>query len=96
MANGGGKVDSTLALTTHVTRPLITVMLVGTLCYGFIFGSVSVEAFVPIVATAIAFWFAQRGQDKRASDSETPPGATATAPPSGGTATASVTPTPTP
>ena len=95
---GGGKVDAVTFLTQHVTRPLVTVMLVATFCYGFVIDKVSGETFGTIVATVTAFWFAQRAQEQRATDR--PPsdtaGATATAPPSGGTATATVTPTPTP
>ena len=89
--NGGEVVWG--AITQHVTRSYVTITLVSTLCYGFLAGSVSVEAFVPIVA---GFWFGQRVAESRATDraaSGTTGAATATAPQAGGTATATVTPT---
>lgn len=78
-----GKLEGTVDLAQHVTRPLVTVLLVATFCYGFVVEKVSGETFGTIVASVTAFWFAQRGAERRASDTETPP-----------SATASVTPTP--
>jgi len=92
----GGKVDSVTFLSQHITRPLITILLVLTFCYGFIVEKISGETFGTIVASVVSFWFAQRSQETRATDraAADTPGATATAPPTGGTATASVTPSP--
>lgn len=92
--NGGEVVWG--AITQHVTRSYVTITLVSTLCYGFLAGSVSVEAFVPIVAGSVGFWFGQRVAESRATDRAAPGmsgAATATAPQAGGTATATVTPT---
>ena len=82
-----------MAVLEHSTRPLVTLMLITALCYGFVMDKVSGETFVAIVSSVVSFWFAQRGQEQRASDRTAhDAGATATAPPSGGTATATVTP----
>ena len=86
MALQPGKVESITALAQGVTRPLVTLTLVITFCYGFIAEIVKTDMFTQIVTVAVAFWFAQRSEDKRKDD-----GATATAPPTGGTATATVT-----
>ena len=87
------RVSSVTAIADRATRPLVTLMLVSVFCYGFIIDKISGETFGNIVISVTAFWFAQRGQETRASDRATPdPGATATAPPTGGTATATVTP----
>jgi hypothetical protein len=84
------------SITQHVTRSYLTIALVTTLCYGFLVGQVSVEAFVPVVAGSVGFWFGQRGAESRATDRlggpSMPGAATATAPAAGGTATATVTP----
>ena len=95
--NGGdnGRAHGISVVADRVTRPLVTLALVGVFCYGFLIDKISGETFGNIVISVTAFWFAQRGQETRASDrqaSDTAPGATATAPPSGGTATATVTP----
>jgi hypothetical protein len=90
----GGKIDSTLALAQHVTRPLITLLLVAAFCYGFIVGKVNGETFVIIVTSAVSYWFAQRTQEQRAGDKSTDPSASASPPPGGGTATATATSTP--
>ena len=84
-----------MTLLEHATRPLVTLMLITTLCYGFVMDKVSGETFVAIVSSVVSFWFAQRGQEQRSTDrmAADSAGATATAPPSGGTATATVTPT---
>ena len=96
MMNGpsdSGRVGSVTAIADRATRPLVTLMLVGVFCYGFVIDKISGETFGNIVISVTAFWFAQRGQEARATDRTTPDaGATATAPPSGGTATATVTP----
>ena len=85
------RIETISALSQHVTRPLVTLLLVMTFCYGFVRGMVSVEAFVPIVASAVGFWYAQRTEPSRATDSaKQVSGATAVAPPGGGTATATV------
>ena len=81
-------------ITQHITRSYITIALVSTLCYGFLAGAVSVEAFVPVVAGCLGFWFGQRAEQSRATDrrGSDSGAATATAPTTGGTATATVTP----
>ena len=87
--------DAWGSITQHVTRSYLTIALVTTLCYGFLVGQVSVEAFVPVVAGSVGFWFGQRGAEARASDRQGPSmqgAATATAPAAGGSATATVTP----
>lgn len=66
--DGGGKVDSTLALAQYATRPLVTMILVAGFCWGFFYGKVSGETYAAIVATVVGFWFGQRSQDIRTSD----------------------------
>jgi hypothetical protein len=94
----GGKVDSTMALAQTVTRPLITLLLVATFCYGFMAGKVTGETFVIVVTSAVSYWFAQRTQEHRMSDrdGDAQPSASASPPPGGGTATASATSAPNP
>lgn len=71
---GIGKIESTLALAQHATRPLVTVLLVAGFCWGFFSGKVQGETYAAIVATVVGFWFGQRGTERRASDSTpTPP-----------------------
>lgn len=85
--SGRGKdplVETLIAFGQHATRPLVTIMLTGTLCFAFVWKvikpeaveGVSAETFGTIVAGVIAYWFAQRGNDRRASDVvvSTPPG----------------------
>lgn len=43
-----------------MVRPLVTVLLVLALVYGFIVGIVTPDAFIPIVAGALSYWFASR------------------------------------
>ena len=51
-------------------RPLVTLMLVAVLCWGFIAGKVGGEAFLSVVSMVIGFWFQQR---QAARDSATAP-----------------------
>ena len=53
-----------IELFQAVTRPVVTLMLIGTLCYGFLAGTVSADGFLPIVGAVAAFWFAQRQAQK--------------------------------
>ena len=45
----------------QAVRGVVTLVLVGTTCYGFIMDKISSEAFVGIVSGVITFWFATRG-----------------------------------
>ena len=75
MANGtgtgtgdgsGGKVDAVTFLTLHVTRPLVTVLLVISFCAGFLFlDKISGETFGNVVIAVISFWFASRAQEQK-------------------------------
>ena len=88
-----GRAGSLTAVADRATRPLVTLMLVGVFCYGFIAGKIAPDTFGAVVISVTSFWFGQRSAEARAHDRFLQdPGATATAPPSGGTATATVTP----
>ena len=41
-------------------RPLVTFLFVGVLCAAFLAGRISQDAFVPLAATVITFWFTSR------------------------------------
>ena len=43
-----------------VTRPLVTVGLVGALIYGFLIGRIGGEQFFTVVTMVVGFWFGQR------------------------------------
>ena len=43
-----------------VTRPLVTVGLVGALIYGFLIGRIGGEQFFTVVTMVIGFWFGAR------------------------------------
>jgi len=43
-----------------LTRPLVTVALVGGLLYGFFIGRIGGEQFFTVVTMVIGFWFGQR------------------------------------
>lgn len=45
-------------------RPIVTLLLTGSVCYGFLTGTVSAEAFLGLVGVVITFWFNQRQQTK--------------------------------
>lgn len=47
-----------------VTRPLVTIFLVGMLAWGFIQGKLTGEQVVPIVTMVIGFWFGQRNGEQ--------------------------------
>ena len=51
-------------------RPIVTLMLVGVLCYGFVTEKVGGEAFLSVVGMVVTFWFSQR---QTAKDSAPPP-----------------------
>lgn len=56
-----------------LTRPIVTLLLVACLCYGFVVKLVGAEAFLSIVGVVVTFWFSQRqatkdGPKDRASD----------------------------
>lgn len=52
-----------------LVRGLVTLGLVGTMCYGFIVEKVSAEAFVGVVSGVVTFWFASRHSNTRVTDS---------------------------
>lgn len=70
----------TAEVINGLVRPFVTLLLAGTLCYGFIVGKIPQEQFLPVVVMAIGFWFGSRGHemperqirrdDVRRSDSE--------------------------
>jgi hypothetical protein len=90
--------QSLTAIADRITRPLVTLMLVGVFCYGFLTDKIAPDTFGAVVISVTSFWFGQRSGEARAHDraagEAAAPGATATAPPGGGTATATVTPSP--
>lgn len=47
-----------------LTRPVVTLLMVGCLCYGFVAKLVGAEAFLSIVGVVITFWFSQRQSAK--------------------------------
>ena len=58
-----------------LTRPLVTVGLVGALIYGFLIGRIGGEQFFTVVTMVIGFWFGQRQVDAKLT---TPKNGTAT------------------
>jgi hypothetical protein len=54
----------TIANARSLVRPIVTLLLVCGLLYGFIDGKVESNAFVPICAGVIAFWFGSRQAGK--------------------------------
>lgn len=48
------------------TRPVVTIVLTGVLCKGFLHGQVSGDAFLGVVAVIVAFWFKDREAAKDA------------------------------
>jgi membrane-bound ClpP family serine protease len=50
----------TTANLRSLVRPVVTLLLVLALIYGFVVGVVTPDAFVPVVAGVIAFWFGSR------------------------------------
>jgi hypothetical protein len=47
-----------------MTRPVVTLLLVGCLCYGFVAKLIGGEAFLSIVGVVVTFWFSQRQTSK--------------------------------
>jgi hypothetical protein len=47
-----------------LTRPLVTIVFTLTLSWGFIAGKVAGEAYLPLAALIMGFWFQQRQAEK--------------------------------
>lgn len=60
--------NTAIEVTTALTRPLATVILIATVCYGFIVGKIPQEVFMPVAMMAISFWFGARSEAKRKDD----------------------------
>jgi hypothetical protein len=54
----------TISNLRSLVRPIVTLLLVIALIYGFVVGKVEANAFVPICAGVIAFWFGSRQQGR--------------------------------
>jgi len=54
---------ATEALQT-LTRPLVTIVFTLTLSWGFVMGKVPSEAYMPLAALIMGFWFQQRQAEK--------------------------------
>lgn len=69
---------TSLDVLNAAVRPIVTLMVVATLCLAFLVGiyrgeiEVDVAAFVGIVSMVVAFWFSQR-QAAKDSTAPTPP-----------------------
>jgi hypothetical protein len=50
----------TVANLRSLVRPVVTLLLVAALVVGFFLGKVTPDAFIPIVAGAIGYWFSSR------------------------------------
>jgi len=49
----------------ELMRPIITLVAVFALTIGFFLDKVPQEAYVPLMATVIAYWFRARDEEKR-------------------------------
>ena len=47
-----------------MTRPVVTLLLVACLCYGFLAKMIGGEAFLSVVGMVVTFWFSQRQSAK--------------------------------
>jgi hypothetical protein len=54
----------TVANLRSLVRPVVTLMLVVALVIGFFTGRVTPDAFIPIVASILSWWFASREKSK--------------------------------
>lgn len=54
------KVNCLTNLTDRITRPFVTIMLVGVFSYGFLIEKISGETFGAVVISVTSFWFGQR------------------------------------
>jgi hypothetical protein len=54
----------TIANARSLVRPIVTLSLVAALIFGFVIGKVEANAFVPICAGVISFWFGSRQAGK--------------------------------
>lgn len=61
-----------LDILNAAVRPLVTLLLVAVLCYGFVADKVDGAAFLSVVGMVVTFWFSQR---QAAKDSAAPNGA---------------------
>lgn len=62
-----------LDILNSAVRPIVTLMLVGVLCYGFVTGQVAAEAFLGVASMALTFWFSQRQAAKDSAPPAAPP-----------------------
>ncbi len=56
----------------QITRPVVTLLFAVTIAVGFMMGKIAGETLVGIAGPVIAFWFAQRQNDRRAGDGREP------------------------
>lgn len=49
------------ALARTLVRPVVTVAVIGTACFGFVTGLVDADVFMAVVASTTGFWFGARG-----------------------------------
>jgi hypothetical protein len=47
-----------------IVRPLVTILFVGALTYGFIVGTISGDTFIALGSAVVGFWFSKREQEK--------------------------------
>ncbi len=61
-----------VTVAQQLIRPFVTYTFTLTVCLGFLFHLISVEAFMAIAAAVITFWFGAPRQDRRATDDGSP------------------------
>jgi len=49
---------------TDATRPLVTIVLIGTACYLAIVGMIDAKDFLSLVTVVVLFWFKERADAK--------------------------------
>jgi len=49
----------------ELTRPILTYIAMGGLTIGFFLGKVPTDAYVPIIAMTMIYWFKSRDEEKK-------------------------------
>ena len=55
---------------SEATRPLVTLVLIGTACYLAVIGSIDAKDFLSLATIVVLFWFKER-QDSKATEQAT-------------------------
>lgn len=63
-----------MEVAQSLTRPIVTILIVATMCFIAIRSNLMItsDQFITIAAMIIAFWFGQRTSDTRATDRRPP------------------------